>query len=340
MNIQENVSLAQYTTLKIGGMARYFLVARTTRELIDGIAYAKQNDLPVFVLGGGSNILLDDEGFEGLVVKIEIKSVESIDRGDTVEVTAGAGLDWDTFVADMVSDELYGLENLSLIPGTIGASVVQNIGAYGVEISSAVLWVEILNTETNNIETLKNVQCEFNYRNSIFKSNKHYIVTRVAYELKKKANLQTDYKDVAEYFLSKGIEDPTLAQVRNAIVSIRTAKLPDLDTIGTAGSFFKNPVISTESYKALLEQYPAMPSYSIDSDTVKVPLGWIIEHVCGMKGLTDGSVGTHDKQSLVIVSKKNATAEEVKSFAKKIINCVKEKTGIEIEREVEYINKK
>lgn len=338
MEMRQNVELASYTTFKVGGYADYFSEPTSIEELAEAIAFAQEKGLPVFVLGGGSNIVISDEGFRGLVIRLRIEDIEYKEHDEYVEVIVGAGYDWDAFVGNMVAQNLYGLENLSLIPGTVGASVVQNIGAYGMEVCDAVLWVEVFNSETKSIQRIENAECAFAYRNSVFKENKKYIVLRVAYKLKRNGVLNTKYKDVEEYFEQKKVSTPTLQNLREAIVAIRTQKLPDLNVYGTAGSFFKNPVVTEEKYQELKSTYPDIPSYTLDNGLVKLPLGWILEHVCRLKGVTEGSVGTYDKQALVIVNKKDATANEIKKFAEKIAQRVRGKTGIEIEREVEYIS--
>ena len=342
MIIVENISLAQYTTFKIGGKARFFCIVSNIEELKEAVIFTKDKNIPLFILGGGSNILISDEGFKGLVIKMELRGIEIIEDIHDVNkksVLTAAGEIWDDFVKYTVDNGLYGLENLSLIPGTVGASPIQNIGAYGAEVKDVIQWVEVLEIATGNISKLSNAECRFSYRNSVFKelSNK-FVVTRVAFRLNKDGEVDTDYKDVREYFEKKGITSkPTIDQVRQAIVDIRTAKLPDLEKWGTAGSFFKNPVITVEHFNELKIKYPELPSFPEPDGKVKVPLGYIIDKICGMRGYVNGKVASYDKQALVIVAGWGASAKEVKDLAMELTAKIKEKTGIEVNNEVEFI---
>lgn len=338
MSIQENVILAPFTTFKLGGPAKYFCRAKSEAELIEAVKFAKSKDLPILVIGGGSNLLISDAGFNGLVVRNEIMGIEWKDtEGGSVIVRAGAGEDWEGLVGQTVERGLYGLECLSSIPGTVGASPVQNIGAYGVDVSKAVQSVRVLDTVSMQVIELSNADCHFAYRDSIFKHEKgRYIVTAVVYLLKKDGKVDISYKDVKEYFAKKKIVSPTLAEVRQAVIEIRKNKLPDWTKWGTAGSFFKNPIISSEEFALLKERYPEMPSYPEPDGRVKVSLGWILDKLCDARGLIIGNVSTHDKQALVVVAKPGATATEVVAFAQELMRRVKDKTGIEIEGEVEW----
>lgn len=350
MNVQENIPLKDFTTFRIGGSARYFAVVISIEELKEAAAYAKERSLPIFVLGGGSNILVSDQGFPGLVIKIKIQGIESkeVDH-NKVEVIAGAGEDWDQFVGNMVEHGLYGIENLSLIPGSVGAAPVQNIGAYGVEAKDTLSWVEVFNIETGEIEKLTNVQCAFTYRDSIFKKpeGKKYIITRVAFLLSKEGKLSTAYKDVAEYIKNNNVIDLTLQKIRDIVIDIRTKKLPDVKEIGTAGSFFKNPIIPKSTFEELLKQYPELPGYVVVSSPAfpkegvggvyKIPAAFLLDKLCGFKGYRDGNVGVYKTQALVLVNFNGATAKEIFSLSEKMIACVKEKTNIILEREVQLI---
>ncbi len=337
MIFEEYIPLAPFTTFKIGGKARYFCRVKSAAELAEALQYAKENRLPFFVLGGGSNLLIDDAGFPGLVIKVEIHGIEFRKNADgTMNADAGAGEDWDEFVAETVRRGLSGVENLSLIPGTVGAAPVQNIGAYGVEAKDTVHSVEVLNTETGKVDVIPAAQCYFAYRDSIFKhaEGKKYIITRVRFTLREGAPLQINYRDVTEFFQKKGVAAPTLQQVRDAIVAIRTAKLPDLSRFGTAGSFFKNPIISRADYEKLLARYPGLPSFPAEPLTVKVPAAWILDNICGWKGHTEGTVGVYQNQALVLVNTGGGTSAEIDALAKKMQDSVLEKTGIVLEREV------
>lgn len=337
--IQEQVLLAPYTTFRVGGEADYFAEITTIEELHEAVAFAREKELPIFVLGGGSNIVLPDEGFRGLVLYMRIIGCRYMEPNNgVVEVSVGAGINWDSFVADTVGKKLYGIENLSLIPGTVGASVIQNIGAYGTEVKEVVKWVEALNSETGKMETLTPEECAFEYRDSVFKHDegRNLIVTRVGFALKENGTLNTTYKDVTNYFdVSK--EKPTLESVRNAIIEIRSKKLPDPKLVGTAGSFFKNPIVTKDHYEDLLSEYPELPGHNTSNNMVKIPLAWILDNVCNLKGYRVGALGTHATQPLAIVNYGGATRDDIFHFAKHIAQVVKEKTNITIEPEVLFI---
>jgi UDP-N-acetylmuramate dehydrogenase len=355
LSISENISLRDMTTFKVGGPARYFCEITTEDELCEAIDFAKKvknptggPGVPFFILGGGSNILIADEGFPGLVIKMAIGTIffEKTECG--VEVSVGAGQNWDAFVAKCVTAELYGLENLSGIPGTVGAAPVQNIGAYGVEVKDVIQSVRVFDTQKNAFADLSATDCHFEYRDSIFKKQAgRYIVTSVVFFLKKEGSANLAYKDLQDFFaksgkIATGDGVPSLSEIRNAVLTIRGRKLPDVsapDAVGTAGSFFKNPVISANRYAELKKSWPDMPSYpAVTADSVKIPLAWILDNVCGYKGATKGNVGIYKNQALVIVNNGNATAAEIKNFANEITAAVKEKTGIMIEPEVQYIS--
>lgn len=339
MTITENISLKEFTTFRIGGNARFFCTVKKEEEILEAFSFAQKNKLQVFVLGGGSNILISDNGFDGLVIKMEMKGIEFLpDESGNVRVTGAAGEDWDSFVGKCVEKELYGIETLSYIPGTVGAAPVQNIGAYGSEAKDTIDCVRAFDIKTGEFISISNLDCHFSYRDSMFKKNPgRYIVTSVTFILKKEGKAVSDYKDVRDYFSKKGIESPTLSQVRDAVIYIRQNKLPDVKLIGTAGSFFKNPFVTYEEAHALKAKFPEMPAYPVNDKVMKIPLGWIIDHICNYKGISKGEVGTYKNQALVLVNNGNATAEEVKQFAGEIISIVKEKTGIVVDPEVEYI---
>ncbi|MSR71053.1 MAG: UDP-N-acetylmuramate dehydrogenase [Candidatus Taylorbacteria bacterium] len=338
MKIETEVQLANMTTFKIGGKASYFALVKNIDELKEVILFAKEKSIPWAVLGGGSNILVSDDGFAGLVIKIEIKGLGFREEGSVVKIAVGAGENWDDLVAMCISRNLYGLENLSGIPGTVGATPVQNIGAYGVEVKDVIESVEVLNTESLETEIILQAKCNFEYRDSIFKKSegKKYIITRVNFILSQKGIVHIDYKDIKNYFEIKKIA-PTLSEVREAVLEIRKGKFPDLKVFGTAGSFFKNPIIKNTEYQSLLLKYPQMPSYKIDENFVKIPLAWVLDNVCNVKGVKNGNVGQYEKQALVLVNFGGASAAEVKKHAEEIVLCVKEKTGIVIELEVQYL---
>lgn len=340
MEMLENVSMKDFTTFRTGGLARWFCHVRSVEDLKEAVVFAKEKKLPFFVLGGGSNLLVSDDGFPGVVIKMEIGGVTFEEKeNDTVNVTAGAGENWDAFVAGTVSRGLVGLENLSLIPGSVGATPVQNVGAYGREVKDVILEVEAFDTETCEIKKFSPEECQFGYRDSFFKhpEGKKNIITRVTFALQKNAALKTDYKDVQEYFLKHNITTAHVSDVRDAIVAIRTAKLPDIREYGTAGSFFKNPIISRELAEEVHEKYPDIPLYPAGPDTKKISAGWLLDRACGLKGAEEGNVGTYKNQALVIVNHGDATTKEVLEFAESLQGQVKNKTGITLEFEVQMI---
>ncbi len=341
MKISEHISLADKNTFRIGGEARFFAVAQDIDDVIEAVEFAQSKAVSVFVLGGGSNILISDEGYKGLVLKIEIAGIEENDRGDEVEVVSGAGVNWDELVAHVVSRGLYGLETLSWIPGTTGAAPVQNIGAYGAEVKDTISWVQAVNMENGEVETLSVDECDFAYRDSLFKkpAGKKYVITHVAFRLKKTGQPKTEYKDIKNYIESHKLTpaDLTLQKVRDIVIEIRKNKLPDVTEYGTAGSFFKNPIIPKTQYQELLQTYPDLPHYAVDDDRVKVPAAWILDNVCGYKGFRDGDVGVYKNQALVLINYGAATAEQIKNLAEKMITDVATKTKINLEKEVQFI---
>lgn len=369
LNIRENEPLARYTTLKIGGTARYFVVVVSIDELKEAVLFARKKALPLFVLGGGSNMLIADGEIDALVIKMEIQGVKWIFPGfsifnfqfskskDRVAVV-GAGESWDAFVAETVEKGLWGLENLSGIPGTVGASPVQNIGAYGVEVKDSILWVEVFDVRTGKLVKLSNEECGFSYRDSIFKQEKgrSLIVLNVAFALQKNGIPRLEYKDIKENFKlqiesvkqEKAVEQITIQEIRKAVLEIRAGKFPDLAVYGTAGSFFKNPIISQEKFDELKKKFPGLPGFKAhgtgENETntkpprkVKVPLAWILDHICGMKGYSKGNVALFERQPIVVVNTGHATAEEITAFTNSVMRCVKEKTGIDVDCEVQKI---
>lgn len=312
MKIEQNISLRQFSTFKVGGNADYFCRISSIDDLKQAINFSRQNSLGIFVLGGGSNILVSDSGFRGLVIKIEIKGVSY----ENEKIIAGAGESWDEIVKLSIENKLYGIENLSFIPGTVGGAVAGNIGAYGVEIKDKIEWVEIFDTQSLKTIILNKEQCEFSYRDSIFKKPeaKNYIITKVCLKLSYNEKPNLSYKDVKEYFENTNI--PTLKEIRRAIGSIRSKKLLNIEAFGMAGSFFKNPII----------------------DGNKIYLARELEHL-GMKGLREGNVGVSPKQPLVIINYGNASAKEIKNFSEKIAREVFNKLKIKITPEIIFVGK-
>jgi len=341
MDIKENVPLAPLTTFQIGGPARYFISAQSIEDIKAGLNFAREKALPVFILGGGSNLLVSDKGYDGLVIKVELRGVEI----DDTTVIAAAGEGWDALVERSVNEKLWGLENLSDIPGTVGGAVVQNIGAYGAALSETLLWAEVLDASSGEVKKFFNLECAFDYRNSVFKHLPNLVVLRAAFELSKTPIPNTSYKDLAKLFndLPAGEAGSSidLAAIRQAVLGIRKAKFPDLSVEGTAGSFFKNPILSLDDANELKARFPLLPIFPMPETTgIKVPLAWFLDAKNNALTLDSTSVGgarLFEKQPLVIAAKRNTSAGDVKNLAAAIQKQIKEKINIFIEPEVKII---
>lgn len=339
MIFRENELLWRHTTLRVGGPARFYSEATSDDQIREALRFARERQLPVFVLGGGSNILMSDAGFPGLVLRLASAGIQVHEAVPSAsEVIAEAGEEWDDLVAFTVERGLRGLENMSLIPGTIGAAVIGNIGAYGAEVKDTFSWAEAIDARTGLTRKFMPGECAFAYRYSFFKTRegRRFIITRAAFSLRSDTSLNTSYRDVAEYLAARDNPNPTLRDVRDAVIAIRQRKLPDVAQIGTAGSFFKNPVVARTDYEALKAQHRGLPGYPEGEHRVKLALGWIVDNVCQLKGARWGPVGTHATQALVIVNN-GGTADDVEAVARAIAQSVKEKTGIEIDWEVEKV---
>lgn len=293
---------------------------------------------PHLILGGGSNVLLTDD-FNGLVVKIDLKGKGIIEEDEnSVLIEIGAGENWHQLVLYALENNWGGIENLSLIPGTTGAAPMQNIGAYGVEIKDVFDSLYAFDKETGEIKKFNKEQCEFGYRSSLFKTKAkgRYIIIKVCLRLEKNAIVNTSYGAISETLKLMGVENPGIKDVSDAVIKIRTSKLPDPKEIGNAGSFFKNPVISLDNFQKLKNKYPDIPSYPVDENFVKVPAGWLIEKA-GWKGKKYKNTGVHEKQALVLINRNNAKGSEVQELSQQIIMDIKEKFGIQLECEVNII---
>ena len=336
MKIFRDYSLLPHNTFGMDVKASVFIEYASVKELKEVLnLYVKDNQW--LHIGKGSNLLFIGD-YSGIILHSAIKGYEVIHE-DTNEVVVrvGAGEVWDDFVAMTVENEWYGAENLSLIPGEVGASAVQNIGAYGVEAKDLIVGVEAIEVSTGKESIFKNEECGYAYRESVFKSllKYQYLVTHVSYRLKKTPCYHLDYGNI-RLELEKQKVRLTLANVRQAIISIREAKLPDPKLQGNAGSFFMNPVISREHFEALLVDYPLMPHYGVDAESIKIPAAWMIDQ-CGWKGKRLGRAGVHDKQALVLVNLGGAVGAEVIALSEAIQKSVYEKFGINILPEVNFI---
>lgn len=333
MIIQENISLKSYNTFGIDVNAKRFVTINSLKELKEILAI--END--IFLLSGGSNMLLISE-IRKIVLHLELKGILVNDtEKDVVYVTAEAGENWHEFVLWCISQNYGGLENLSLIPGNVGTSPIQNIGAYGVEIKDTFHQLEALEIATGNIKIFSNSECNFGYRNSVFKNELKgkYIIVSVTFKLTKtNHNYNISYGAIADCLTDKN--NPSLKEISDAVIAIRESKLPDPQKIGNSGSFFKNPVITLNEFKILQQKYPSVPHYIVSDNEIKIPAGWLIEQ-SGFKGQRFGDAGVHKNQALVLVNYGNATGAEIYKLAQTIQQKIKEDFDISLEIEVNII---
>lgn len=337
MNIQKNIALKEYNTFGINAIAKQFVEVTELEELKTVL---QQNDSKnIFVLGGGSNMLLTKD-LQALVVHINLKGIEILKQTDAdVLIKVMAGENWHELVLWTLSKDFGGLENLSLIPGSVGSAPIQNIGAYGVELKDHFESCDVMHIDTQRIQTFTKEDCKFGYRESFFKNEGkgEYVITSVNLRLSTKNHtLHTSYGTIETELQRKGIEHPTIADISKAVIAIRQSKLPDPKQLGNSGSFFKNPIVDAATYKALIEKDPAVPSYKISEDVIKIPAGWLIE-ACGLKGMRVGDAGVHKKQALVLVNYGSATGKEILDLSHNVQESVFQKFGIHIEAEVNII---
>jgi UDP-N-acetylmuramate dehydrogenase len=334
-----HIALAPYTTLRIGGEARYFISVGTENELEDAITFAKQQQLPLLPLGAGSNVLVPDEGIAGVVARILIRSMTAETIGPSVRIIIGAGTPWDDVVDFAIERDLFGIENLAGIPGTAGGAVVQNIGAYGSELKSVFEYADTVNSITGEHKRLARSDAAFGYRDSAFKKSPELVVTQVSLLLTRKGALNVEYGDLAKSF-EAGIPLSNPAEVAAAVRAIRAKKFPTRDVGGTAGSFFKNPVVASEQALVLGARFPQLPQFVQPDGRVKLSLAWILDHILALKGYAVGRARLFEKQPLVIVATDGATAADVEVLAHNVEARVLQETGIAIEREVETFGKR
>ncbi len=328
MIVSESVPLSSLTTFKIGGAARFVIGCATDQDALDAIAFAKGKGLPWQLLGQGSNVLAADEGYEGVIIRLVSEHMALVPEG----IIADAGVSWDALVHEAATHSLWGIENLAGIPGTVGAAPVQNIGAYGSELKDTFLWAEVLDPATGAIERMDAAACAFGYRDSCFKREPGRIILRVAFALSAAGTPNLSYKDLARLIDAGEVLDTPRA-VGSAVRRIRSGKFPDLAHWGTAGSFFKNPVIADETYAALKETYPELPGFAAPGGT-KIALAWILDHALSLRDFRMGRVRLFEKQPLVIVADPGASAHEVVALAEEVVARVKHATNIAPEWEV------
>ncbi|MDX5585506.1 MAG: UDP-N-acetylmuramate dehydrogenase [Aureibaculum sp.] len=335
MDIQQNISLKSYNTFGIDVKARRFVDISSLNEL-ENVIRSEKN---FFILSGGSNLLLTKD-VDKLVIHLNTKGIEVVqENSNDILIKVQAGENWHEFVLWCIDHNYGGVENLSLIPGNIGTAPIQNIGAYGVELKDSMHNLEALEIDTLNTKTFTNKNCEFGYRNSVFKNvlKGKYIITSVTFKLTKNTHkLNSSYGAIRSELDKSNIINPTIKDISKAVIAIRQSKLPDPKEIGNSGSFFKNPIISTTDFKNLQKTYPEAPHYVVSKNEIKVPAGWLVEQ-CGFKGKRFGDAGVHKKQALVLVNYNNATGREIFELSKNIQKTVLEKFEIQLDAEVNII---
>lgn len=334
--LQENINITPFTTFGVKVISRYFATFSSIEELRKLLAEVKDQQL--LVLGGGSNMLFRKD-YEGITIKNEITGISVIEENEeSVLLKVGAGEVWHNFVLYSIEHNLGGIENLSLIPGSVGASPMQNIGAYGVEIKDVFDSLEAIEIATGELHTFSHQDCQFGYRESVFKKELKgkYIIVSVSYKLSKQPKLNTSYGAINSELAKRGITQPSIKDVSDVVIAIRQSKLPDPKEIGNAGSFFKNPVIPKSHYITLQKTYENIPSYPVSKDTVKVPAGWLIDNA-GWKGKTIGEYGVHKNQALVLVNYGKANGNDIFQLSEDIIADIYKRYQIKLEREVNII---
>lgn len=340
----KDVSLKDYTSFMVGGNADHFVLADSEEKIISAVNYSKEQNLPIFILGEGCNLLVSDEGFRGVVIKSGIDFIDIVSKDkESVIVQVGNGVIWDDFVEWAVKKEYWGIENLSLIPSSVGASPVQNIGAFGQEVADTITRVKAYDTVENKVIWLSNKECEFGYRSSVFNSRKigRYVILVVEFKLSKIAKHCLEYNDLRKRFHAIKIKDVKISEIRDFLKELRASRLPDVKEIGNAGSFFKNAIIPIAKFEDVREKISSFvdavdltkfdnfgTNFSNDN-MVKIPTAFLIE-ICGLKGYRKGNASVFDKHSLVLVNLGGATAKEIYDLAIDVKNIVFNKTGVEI----------
>ncbi len=338
MHIQENHPLKKHNTFGIDGKARYFIEITSAQAFVELLHHPIFRENQHLIVGEGSNILFTRD-FDGLIIQMAIGGIETVSEDEKCcWVRAGAGVQWHHLVISCIKAGFGGLENLSLIPGTVGAAPIQNIGAYGIEVKEYIEEVGACALATGKQRIFQNDECQFAYRDSVFKNSLkgQYGITHVVFRLTKKHTLHTSYQVLAKRLAEMQDSEPTIASVSDAVIHIRQSKLPDPAEIGNAGSFFKNPVVSKAFYKDLQKSFPGIPWYPVDENSLKIPAGWLIEQ-CGWKGKRFGDTGVHHKQALVLVNFGNATGREILELSEMIAGSVQQKFKVLLEPEVNIV---
>jgi UDP-N-acetylmuramate dehydrogenase len=338
MLISSNTSLKPFNTFGIDVAAKYFTTARSLENIQELLETKEYRNNFRLILGGGSNLLLT-QNVDALVIKNELKGIEAVkEAGDTVFVKCAAGEVWHEFVMYCISHNYGGLENLSLIPGCTGASPMQNIGAYGVEIKDTFYELEAIDTTTGQLHTFTKPDCEFGYRESVFKRQykDRFIITSVTFQLSKKPQFHIEYGAIKQELDAMKVSELSIKAISQAVINIRSSKLPDPKQIGNAGSFFKNPEVSAETHDRLKNEFPNLVAYPLENGHYKLAAGWLIEQ-SGLKGYRAGDAGVHKLQALVLVNYGTATGKEIYDLSTHVLQTVKNKFGVELEREVNII---
>jgi UDP-N-acetylmuramate dehydrogenase len=334
-----SVDISNYSTMKIGGRVANFETIARKSDIIRLTEKSQGSSLPIFILGGGSNTIFRNGEHDLIVAKMGIKGVEVAPSNDnTILITVGAGENWDDIAAWAATENYSGLEALSGIPGTAGAAPIQNIGAYGKEVSEILEHVEVYDKETDEFRVLQNDECKFSYRNSIFKENRErWVITNITLRLKKEEFPSIpSYKDVTEYFSTANSNRRSVRDIRNAILNIRRNKLPDPSEIPNCGSFFKNPIVENGTASKLKQSHPEMPIFDMGGNHTKIPAGWLIDKL-GFKGHQIGGARVYDKNSLVLTNTSNASFPELEILIEEIKDAVYKKYGITLEEEVNIV---
>lgn len=335
MDIHQNIPLKNYTTMRLGGNARFMTDARTPQDVQQICKNAQAQNLPIFVLGGGSNIIAHDEGYSGIIVRNRIPGFEILeDTPSYTTIRVGAGENWDETVKRTVDMNLTGIEAMSNIPGTAGAAPVQNVGAYGQEVADTLQYVEAYDAQTDQFVKLENRDCGFSYRHSIFRGDQagRYVITAISLKLFKSAPKPPFYKAIEEYFSANNITVFTPQIIRDAVINIRANKLPDPAKLPNAGSFFKNAIIEPWQLNELLQKYPDMPHYDMPDGNVKIPTGWLIEQT-GLKGETIHGMTVHSGNALVLINTSAASYNDLAAARAEVAGAVRDTFRITIEQE-------
>ena len=337
LQIKNNYPLKQLSTMRIGGNAKYGCEIHSEQELVEAVKWAKDKNLKLRAIGGGSNIIWTDEGFDGLILIIKIPGF-SLNKDGVTEI--GAGENWDKIVEQTSDEGFSGIEFLSWIPGTAGATPVQNVGAYGHEISEVLLWVRAYDIENQKYIQLSNAECKFGYRTSRFKGidSGKYIITKICLKLSSVFPSPPFYESLQKYLADSNTEDYSPSNIRKAVIEVRKKKLPDPDVVANNGSFFANPIISNEHFMALQQDFPNIVGWELNDSTVKISAAWLIENI-GYKDFHDEETGmaTWDKQPLVIINENASSYADLETFKNKLVNKVRDEFGITLEQEPELI---